>query len=337
MPRKGDCMERPSYGDPNDPQGLVFLMHQHLEWLRVHNYSEKTVQSREFHLVQFIQWAGQRGLVRPNEVTKPILERYQRSLYQHRKANGEPLSFGSQVQKLRPVRTWFKWLTRQNHLLYNPASELEMPKLEFRLPKHVLTASEAEEVLRQPNLSDPLGIRDRAILETFYSTGIRRSELCHLNLYDVDVDRGTVIVRQGKGKKDRMIPIGERALLWINRYLLEVRPRLLLGAGSDTLFLNHDGTTMTPEYLSILVKQYVNAAAIGKKGSCHLFRHTMATLMLENGADIRFIQAMLGHAKLTTTQIYTQVSIRQLKAVHEATHPAKMERQQGRDDPDDKA
>jgi integrase/recombinase XerD len=139
-----------------------------------------------------------------------------------------------------------------------------------------------------------------------------------------------VIVRQGKGRKDRMIPIGERALSWIERYLIEVRPSLLIGdAAGATLFLTRAGQAFTPDQLSLLVKNYIVAADIGKSGSCHLFRHTMATLMLENGADIRYIQAMLGHVKLETTAIYAQVSIRKLKEIHTATHPARMTRQPG--------
>ena len=135
------------------------------------------------------------------------------------------------------------------------------------------------------------------------------------------------MVRQGKGKKDRMIPIGERALAWIERYLVEVRPSLLVGDKSgDTLFLNNHGRPFSLDCMTQLVRKYVTAADIGKHGSCHLFRHTMATLLLENGADIRYIQEMLGHAELETTQIYTLVSIRKLKEIHTASHPARMER-----------
>jgi integrase/recombinase XerD len=140
---------------------------------------------------------------------------------------------------------------------------------------------------------------------------------------DIDRERGTVMIRQGKGKKDRMIPIGERALHWIERYQIEVRPELVATRNQNALFLTTLGEAFTPPRLTELVRDYVLAAKLGKSGSCHLFRHTMATLMLENGADIRFIQAMLGHAELSTTQIYTQVSIRKLKEIHTATHPAK--------------
>jgi integrase/recombinase XerD len=228
---------------------------------------------------------------------------------------------------LTHIRAWFKWLARNNHVLYNPAADIELPRLEHRLPKHVFTQSEAEQVINIPNTSEPAGIRDRAILETLYSTGIRRIELINLRLYDLDADRGTIMVRQGKGRKDRMIPIGERAMAWIDRYLTEVRPSLLIGdAAGDTLFLTNNGNPFTPNRLTTQVREYVTAADIGKRGSCHLFRHTMATLMLENGADIRYIQAMLGHAKLDTTTVYTQVSIRKLKEIHTATHPARMKR-----------
>jgi len=139
---------------------------RYLEWLRIHNYAEPTVKNREFYLGFFVHWCLERGLTQPREITKPILERYQRSLYHLRKANGAPLSFRGQHSRLVPIRAWFKWMTRQNYLLYNPASELELPRLEQRLPKHVLTKSEVEQVMRQPEVSESMGVRDRAILET---------------------------------------------------------------------------------------------------------------------------------------------------------------------------
>lgn len=154
-------------------------------------------------------------------------------------------------------------------------------------------------------------------------SGIRRLELIHLKLYDIDTERGTIMIRQGKGKKDRMLPIGVRALAWIVKYRDDVRPELACGADDATLFLTTLGEAFAPNRMTQMVREYIDAADTGKRGSCHLFRHTMATLMLENGADIRFIQAMLGHAELSTTQIYTQVSVRKLKAIHTATHPGK--------------
>lgn len=310
--------------DRHDPQGLAAFVMRYLEWLRVHNYAQPTLENREVYLGYFVAWCTERGLTQPREITKPILERYQRALYYLRKPNGQPLTFRGQHARLVPIRGFFRWLTRQNYLLYNPASELELPRLERRLPKHVLTVGEVEQVMRQVDLDEPMGVRDRAILETLYSTGMRRRELIGLALFDLDRERGTVMIRLGKGKKDRMIPIGERALAWIDRYQDEARPALVVGRDPvvlATLFLTHLGEPFTPNRLTQLVRGYIQAADIGKTGSCHLFRHTMATLMLENGADIRYIQVMLGHAELSTTQIYTQVAIRKLKEIHTATHP----------------
>ncbi|MBN4049923.1 tyrosine-type recombinase/integrase, partial [bacterium AH-315-M10] len=176
-----------------------------VEWMLVKGYAERTVENRQDYLTYFLQWCEDRGLSRPGEVTRPILERYQKYLYYYRKKNGKPLSFRSQYSRLVPVRAFFKRLTRNNHILYNPASELELPRLEKRLPRHVLSTGEAEQILAQPDIRELLGLRDRAILEVFYSTGIRRMELIGLTLYDLDAERGTLIVRQGKGKKDRML------------------------------------------------------------------------------------------------------------------------------------
>jgi integrase/recombinase XerD len=308
--------------DPARPDGLSTLALAYLEWMRVKNYSERTVENRELYLSYFIAWCDERGLNKPSEITKPILERYQRYLYYYRKKDGRPLSFRSQHARIVPVRAYFKYLARQNLILYNPAADLDLPRIEHRLPKHVLTVAEAEQVIAQTDVNELLGLRDRAILELFYSTGVRRMEAIGLQLYDLDAERGTLIVRQGKGKKDRVVPIGERAAAWVEKYVLEVRGQLLVPPDDGTLFLTKDGEAFTRNRMSQLVREYVDAAKIGKRGSCHLFRHTMATLMLEHGADIRYIQEMLGHAKLETTQIYTQVSIRQLKAIHDATHPA---------------
>lgn len=335
MAKKGKSKPRATVGDPTDREGFAVLLCEYATWMRTQNYSKWTVERRERNVGFFIVWCEARAVKRPCEVTRPILERYARYLYYFRKESGEPMSFGSQHARLVPLRMFFKWLTKRNYLLWNPASELELPKVEQRLPKHVLTMSEMEQVLSQPNVDKDLGIRDRAILETLYSTGMRRMEVISLRIYDLDVERKTVVIRQGKGKKDRTVPIGERALDWIDRYITDVRPTLVLEPDDGTLYLTNVGESFCSGRLSGLVGRYVSAANLGKTGSCHLFRHSMATLMLEGGADIRYIQQMLGHAQLDTTQIYTQVSIRRLKRVHELTHPsAKRGRRQESDDGD---
>jgi integrase/recombinase XerD len=324
MARKGEPTMKAPIGDVRDRDSLYAHLQRFTAWQREKNYSAATIEARDVYIRYFLIWCDERGLNRPQDITKPILERYQRYLFLYRKEDGQPLTTRSQHTRVTPLRAFFKWLARNNHILYNPASELELPRLERRLPKHVLTVREAESVLAQPDLGTATGIRDRAMLETLYSTGMRRMELLNLHLNDIDVDRGTVMIRQGKGKKDRMIPIGERALEWIAKYRDDVRPELAAGGDDGSLFLTHLGEAFTPNRLTQLVRDHVNAAKLGKTGACHLFRHTMATLMLENGADIRFIQAMLGHAELSTTQIYTQVSIRKLKDIHTATHPGRV-------------
>lgn len=301
---------------------LEAMMREYLESLAIRNYSGQTIGNREFLLRQFIQWCRERGVTDPLEVTRPVLERYQRYLFLYRKKNGEPMSFRSQHSRLVPLRMWFRWMTRQNHLLHNPASELELPKLGQPLPRNILSASEVEQILQLCDVADPIGLRDRAVIEVLYSTGIRRGEIVALKLYDLSLDRGVVLVRQGKGKKDRYVPIGERAIAWLEKYIREARPQLAAEPDDMTVFLTAQGEPFCLDHMTSNVKARIDAAKLGKTGACHLFRHTMATLMHENGADIRFIQEILGHVKLETTQIYTHVSIRTLQQVHAATHPA---------------
>ena len=327
MPKRGSKGMPPVLpGDALDPHGLAFALSSFLEWLQIKDYSESTVSKSRICAAAFLRWCADRGIFQTAEVTRPVLVRYQRYLYHYRTKEGEALSFRSQHFRMVRLRSFFKYLAKNGMILYNPASDLELPKLGHRLPRNVLSASEAEAVLVQADVTTSLGVRDRAILEVFYSTGMRRMELAGLKLFDLDAERGTVMVRQGKGKKDRMIPIGERALAWVEKYLSDVRPELVVEPDDGTLFLSTYGDPVCGSWLSMMVRRYVESSGVGKEGSCHLFRHTMATLMLEGGADIRFIQAMLGHADLATTEIYTRVSIRKLKEIHTATHPAKMER-----------
>jgi integrase/recombinase XerD len=321
MGARGSSRPIPIPGDPADISGWPFLVEEFCVWMGAHGYSPRTIYNRRRQLSALVSWLAERGVTRPVEVTRPMLERYQRWVFHYRKKDGEPLSFRSQSQRLLPVRAFFKWAARTNVVLYNPASELELPKVEHRLPKPPLTVAEAELVLSMPDLSTVSGVRNRAMLEVLYSTGIRRSELAALAVFDIDNGRRTLMVRQGKGRKDRMVPVGDRALAWIARYLDECRPGLVAGTDPGVLFLTADGTGFSPDRLTQIARGYVKQSGVAKEGACHLFRHTMATLMLEGGADIHYVQAILGHAELSTTQIYTQVSIRALQAVHEATHP----------------
>jgi integrase/recombinase XerD len=297
------------------------LIAAHIAWMRVKSYSEDTVRDRLYCVGYFQRWCADRGITRPSEVTKPIVERYQRFLFLLRKKSGQPLSAVTQHDRLTAVQSFFKYLARQNFILSNPASDLELPRVPQRLPRNILSIEEVERVIAQVDLEATMGLRDRAILETFYSTGVRRKELSKLGVFDVDFERGTVLIREGKWKKDRIVPIGERALQWIQKYLYEQRPRLVVEPDPGNLFLGQFGEPLGTGWLTCRVSGLVHKAGLSKQGGCHLFRHTMATLMLEGGADVRFIQEMLGHANLQSTQIYTRVSIKKLKEIHTVTHP----------------
>lgn len=330
MPARGTKVPRTAIGDAGDRHSIEAHLVEFAEWMGVRGYSPRTIDDRIRRLRYVQQWLADRGVTRTAEVTKPMLDRYQRHLFHYRQPNGKPLTFLTQKGRLTPIRAFFRWATKTNRILFNPASELELPRVEHRLPKHVLTVAEVEATMCQPDLTDPLGVRDRAILEILYSCGIRRGELVGLRLYDLDADRRSLFINQGKGKKDRVVPIGERALAWTERYLAEVRPHFVVEPDDGWLLLGQDGFPLSPAWATARVRRYLDAAGIAKTGSCHLFRHTMATLMLEGGADIRFIQAILGHAELSTTQIYTRVSVEQLRTIHDATHPGSRN-QPGRD------
>jgi integrase/recombinase XerD len=341
MPRKGQRVKHHKTAWPKprlpkverpDPLAVLPLtryMQEHFDWMRVNGYSEDTIRARRVAIRRFITWCEERALRSPGEITKPILERYQRHLYYHRKSDGRPMTLGSQLGCLAPLKTFFKWLAKENHIPYNPASELTLPQPPKHLPRVILSVEEIESILREAEPKSAQGLRDRAMLETLYSCGLRRMEITGLALYDIDLKRRLIVVREGKGRRDRVVPIGQRAAAWVEKYLLEARPQLLV-ADSASLFLTDYGEPVTPEYVAQRVRRYMEFAGIDKPGACHLFRHACATHMLENGADTRFIQALLGHSDLSTTQIYTRVSIEKLREIHDATHPARLHRGNGR-------
>ena len=283
--------------------------------------SPRTVAACRWTMRAFLAWAEARGLSRPSEIDKPVLEAFQRWLWACRKDNGQPLAVNTQRHRLGALQRFFAWLCRENVLRANPAADLELPRKQPRALPRVLTVGEVEAVLAVPDTSDPLGVRDRAMLEVFYSTGLRRSELVALDVADVDRARGLVLVRRGKGGKDRLAPLGAEALAWVERYLAECRPRLEIAPGEPALFLSGFGERFNPTYVGNWVARVIKAAKVGQSGSCHLLRHACATHLLENGADLRSIQELLGHARLDTTEIYTHVSIAQLRETHARCHP----------------
>ncbi len=324
MARKGP--KKKTKNEVFEPGTLAAFKVEYCHHLKIKHFSPHTIRVRCNDMDRFIGWCNDYDVTMAIEITPAILERYRSYIYHYKKKDNKPLSLQTQVHRLVALRTFFKWLTKKSYILYNPASELELPRLGKKLPGNLLTVQEVELIINQPDINEPIGLRDRAILETFYSTGIRRSELINLKLYDLRAGVGTLMVRSGKGRKDRVVPVGDRALAWIDKYLDNVRPQFKMEPDEDYVFLTVDGDPLSQNRLSDLGRTYVKAADINKTGSCHIFRHAMATHMLENGADIRVIQAILGHENLQTTEIYTHVSIGHLQAVHRDTHPAKLNR-----------
>lgn len=308
--------------EPSEPEDLAAQALRYLEWLRDRAYAESTLYGRHNHLARFLAWCSEREVRYPSELTRNVLELYQRHLAHTTKDDGTPIELQTQASYLVSVRGLCRWLARRRLVLYDPSADLVLPRLSSRVPRTILTPSETERVLNAADVSMPLGVRDRAILETLYSTGMRRAEVVSLLISDIDSDRGTVLIREGKRRKDRVVPIGERALLWTRRYLTDVRPDYMVPPDEGHVFLSRLGRPFVPNGISELVSRVVKASGIGKKVSAHALRHTAATVMLEGGADIRYIQQMLGHSSLSTTEVYTRVSIRALKEVHDATHPS---------------
>jgi integrase/recombinase XerD len=221
------------------------------------------------------------------------------------------------------LRSFFHYLAKERSVLYAAAASSQLPREPVRLPVDGFTADEIEQVMAVPDVHDPIGLRNRGILEVLYSTGIRRMEVANLALWDVDYERGCVTVRAGKGARDRVVPIGVRALVWVRRYIEASRGQLVLHPDEWALFISNRGTCFSSGGLGNEVAKIIKRSGVRERlGSCHLFRHSLATTMLENGADVRYVQEMLGHARLTTTQIYTKVSIEKLKEIHTATHPS---------------
>ncbi len=294
---------------------LEWFLREHLNALTVQNYSEHTVRNRLVHITYFVQWAQEHGLREPIEVTRPVLERYQRHLFFYRKKNGEPLTFRSQHGYLVPLRVWFRWLTRQNHILHNPASEIELPRLGRSLPKNILSVEEVERVMAQPDIAEPIGLRDRAILELLYATGLRRLEVIRLKLFDLQLDRGLILVNQGKGRKDRYAMLSpvllERLRAWWR--VAHAQGKMLPGGW---LFPGLNPIDpVTTRQLNRAIHAAAEAARIDKRVSMHTLRHSFATHLLEQKVDIRVIQVLLGHKKLETTSLYAHVATEVLREV----------------------
>lgn len=271
------------------------------------------------HLRSLGEFAGFLREDDPREATLQDLLDWRKKLAQGK------LAPSTQIGKVRQVKAFYRWLHRSGRALTDPGEKMPILRKPKTLPKHVPGAAQMVKLLRVPNTGTTTGIRDRAILELLYSSGLRAGELCKLTVYDLDPEARTVRVFQGKGRKDRIVPVGRAALDWCRRYLKEVRPVFLPrrrpGHG-ERLFLTMFGNPMQTAYLYRIVKRCARTAGLAEGTTTHSLRHACGTEMLKGGASIRHIQEMLGHADISTTQVYTHLAKADLQAVHAKTAPS---------------
>jgi integrase/recombinase XerD len=283
-------------------------------------YAEKTAKGYLTVLRQYLAWLEARGLALARVKSADLLA-YQSDLVAARRPDGRPYSADHQMQHVTVLRSFYSFMVKRGHLLTNPTGLLEYPRVENRLPRSILSKDEARRILEAPDSRTPLGLRDRAILETFYATAVRAGELSNLELDDVDTEDRLLRVVLGKGRKDRNVPLTRAAASAIEEYLLRGRPRMRGARTSPLLFLAQRGGRIGNDALNDLVRVWAERAGIEKHGTCHTFRHSAATHLLKGGADIRHIQQLLGHASLSTTERYTRVEISDLKEVIRRAHP----------------
>lgn len=258
-----------------------------------------------------------------DQIDLDLIDNYMAYLNGYRKAiDGNPLCFAQKRNLLTFVKTFIEKLYAKGLLEVNALQHIELPSKGRSLPKAIFSEVEVERILSQPLLFGLFGLRDRSILETFYATGIRRTELLNLDIDDVDLTAQLVRVNRGKNSKDRIVPISRRACEWLTLYLDKIRSKAATIESGSALFLDNSGKRYCANKLSEMVGRYVKLAGLKRIGACHLFRHATATIMLDNGAELRHVQEMLGHASISTTQIYTHVSRSVLKGVYQKSHPS---------------
>ena len=295
-------------------------LYQFKEHLKVLNRTEATVKGYSDHVRLYLQ-----GLEKDiKAVTTSDTENYVASLFAYRdeKNDNKKYATGTVIVKVRALKRFFEFLETSNHIFINPMESIREPKKEKKLPRAVLTAKEVKKILDIPNLGTLTGIRDRTVMELFYSTGIRLNELCSLTVYDADLQGGMLRINQGKGRKDRVVPMGKHAVRFLREYITKVRPRCTKkNRQIRSLIVDRYGKQISKQVVAIMIRTYCRDAKIGKKITAHTFRHTFATELVKNGADIVAVQKMLGHVGLTTTQDYIRSLGLDLKKAHKKSHP----------------
>jgi integrase/recombinase XerD len=276
--------------------------------------ARNTLTSYRSDLLKFTQWLSKKSRLPLLETRQQDIEDFLAHQVLVAKARARTTS-----RELSSLKRFFRFALRQGRIKSDPTLRINPPKLPRGLPKS-LTEADVESLLNAPPVDTPLGLRDRAMLETLYASGLRVSELVGLKIAQVSLDMGVVRV-MGKGSKERLVPLGEEALSWIKRNLDEARPDLLKGKVSDALFVTERGQVMTRQAFWYLLRRYCTLIGFNKPVSPHTLRHAFATHLLNHGADLRVVQLLLGHADISTTQIYTHVARERLKQLHAKHHP----------------
>jgi integrase/recombinase XerD len=294
------------------------LFFEFTEHLTVLNRTPATINSYCDHVRLFLA-----GLYKDiKAVTARDMEAYVAGLFAYRDDEDKPYATGTIIVKVRALKRFFEFLEQANYIFINPMAGIREPKKEKAVPRAVLSVQEVRKILDQPNHGTLTGIRDRTILELFYSTGIRLNELCCLTIYDADLQGGMLRINQGKGQKDRVVPMGKHAVRFLREYITTVRPRCTKkNSRVRSLIVDRYGKPISKQVVSILVRTYARQAKIKKKVTAHTFRHTFATELVKNGADILAVQKMLGHVCLVTTQEYIRALGLDLKKAHTKSHP----------------
>lgn len=291
------------------------------EHLRLLNRAEKTVEGYLLETRAFLRFLADRELSDVSQVKREDVTAYRVLLHQFRKSNGEPLSIKTQASKLGAVFAFLRYLYEEGFLLANPAQGMKLPKVPDSLPAELPDEEQVARLLEAPDITEPLGLRDRAVLELLYSSALRNSELRALCLEDLDLHRLEVRVRCGKGQKGRVVPMGEPAAVWLEAYLAKGRPWLLREATNEIVFVNQWGRPLTSETLSKIVRGYGEKVKLSMKVTPHVLRHCCATHMLARNAGLRHLQRFLGHSSSSTTERYTRVEISALREVFLRCHP----------------
>ena len=286
----------------------------------VKGWSQRTREAYCQELKPFFAYLERQGVTQLGRLTRSHLEGYRLELSQLQ-FQGKPITAKTQQAKLCAVKSFVKFLYRENFLLLDVGAEFEVPSGPRGLPRAVLSEGEVLQLLETPETDTVRGLRDRAILELLYGTGLRNTELRELMLQHLDLSNGVVRIERGKGNKARVLPLGEEAQAWLEEYLEKSRPELARDPEKTWVFLTNWGAPLTRKWLSFRVSQIAKKAGLPKTSTPHVLRHSCATHMLRRGAGVRHLQTLLGHSCLNTTQIYTRVEVSDLAKVVRQFHP----------------